>query len=153
MACGGGVEWQPEVSALLHTIAAATRARDATDLPRGELRCTTASVTTLPLRGKRHLPSRSGACGHQAMRIDYAHMAPTAARPRKTATNLSLRSDLVRRAKALDLNLSEVVEAALAQAIADAERAAWLAANRDAIAAYNDEVAKRGVFSDDWRRF
>ncbi|MCE9579909.1 MAG: type II toxin-antitoxin system CcdA family antitoxin [Deltaproteobacteria bacterium] len=80
-------------------------------------------------------------------------MAPTAARPRKTATNLSLRSDLVRRAKALDLNLSEVVEAALAQAIADAERAAWLAANRDAIAAYNDEVAKRGVFSDDWRRF
>ncbi len=86
------------------------------------------------------------------MRTNYAHMAANAG-PRKTATNLSLRSDLVRRAKALDLNLSEVVEAALAQAIADAERAAWLAENRDAIAAYNDEVARRGVFSDDWRRF
>jgi antitoxin CcdA len=78
---------------------------------------------------------------------------PAAARPRKVPTNLSLRADLVRRARALQLNLSEVVEAALERAIRDAERAAWQAENRAAIAGYNAEVEKRGLFSDDWRRF
>ena len=53
----------------------------------------------------------------------------------KSATNLSLRRDLVRRAKKLDLNLSEVVEAALEEKIAEVERERWLAENRDAILA------------------
>ncbi len=79
--------------------------------------------------------------------------APPEARRRKVATNLSIRADLVRRAKALGLNLSELLEAALSQAIAAAERAAWLAENQDAIDTYNAQVAERGVFSDDWRRF
>jgi antitoxin CcdA len=72
---------------------------------------------------------------------------------RKVATNLSLRADLVRRARALGLNLSEVVDAALAHAIRDAERRTWLDTNREAIADYNAQVGQRGVFSDDWRRF
>jgi antitoxin CcdA len=71
----------------------------------------------------------------------------------KTATNLSLRTDLVRAARALKLNLSEVVEQALEQAVRTGERQAWLAENQDAIDAYNAQVEKRGVFSDDWRRF
>ena len=72
---------------------------------------------------------------------------------RKTATNLSLRSDLVRRAKALGLNLSEVVDTALEGVIVEAEKQQWLVENRDAIAEYNDVVAKRGVFGDGRRRF
>jgi len=72
---------------------------------------------------------------------------------RKTATNLSLRSDLVRRAKALDLNLSEVVDTALEAVIVEAEKQQWLVENRDAIAEYNEVVAKRGVFGDGRRRF
>jgi antitoxin CcdA len=72
---------------------------------------------------------------------------------RKTATNLSLRADLVRRARELKINLSAVLEAALEQAVRAAEREAWLAENTEAIADYNARVAKRGVFSDDWRRF
>lgn len=72
---------------------------------------------------------------------------------RKTATNLSLRADLVQRARDLKLNLSAVLEVALERAVRDAERAAWLAQNEDAIDEYNARVAKRGVFSDDWRRF
>jgi antitoxin CcdA len=87
------------------------------------------------------------------MRIAYAYMAPASARPRKAPTNLSLRTDLVRRAKALGLNLSEVLESALEQVIAAAEREAWLAENREAFDEYNALVDKRGVFSDDWRRF
>jgi antitoxin CcdA len=76
--------------------------------------------------------------------------APTV---RKTATNLSLRADLVQRARDLKLNLSAVLEVALERAVRQAEDAAWLAENADAIDDYNARVAKRGVFSDDWRRF
>ncbi len=72
---------------------------------------------------------------------------------RKTATNLSLRSDLVLRAKALGLNLSEVLDTALEAAIVEAEKQHWLAENREAIAEYNQLVAKRGVFGDGRRRF
>lgn len=96
----------------------------------------------------------SAACTRETMRIHYAHMERARGRrTSKAATNLSLRRDLVERARHLGLNLSEVVEDALEQAIANAERDTWLAANRDAIADYNDHVAKRGVFGDDWRRF
>jgi len=72
---------------------------------------------------------------------------------RKTPTNLSLRSDLVLRAKELGLNLSDLVDVALEQAIKEAEASAWLEENRDAIVEYNALVAKRGVFSDGRRRF
>jgi antitoxin CcdA len=74
-------------------------------------------------------------------------------RPRKSPTNLSVRDDLVRRARELDLNLSEILETALEAAVRAAERAAWEDENRDAIDAYNDRVAQHGVFSDDWRKF
>jgi antitoxin CcdA len=72
---------------------------------------------------------------------------------RKTPTNLSLRADLVRRAKKLGLNLSEILDSALEEAVRAAEGRAWLDENRDAIADYNALVAKRGVFGDGRRRF
>ncbi|MCR9160340.1 MAG: type II toxin-antitoxin system CcdA family antitoxin [Nannocystaceae bacterium] len=72
---------------------------------------------------------------------------------RKVPTNLSLRSELVRRAKALGLNISEAVDAALEDVIRSAEREAWLKENQEAIAEYNEVVERRGVFSDDWRTF
>jgi antitoxin CcdA len=49
--------------------------------------------------------------------------------------------------------MSEAVEAALEQVIRAAERERWLRENADAIADYNAVVERRGVFSDDWRRF
>jgi len=75
------------------------------------------------------------------------------ARRRKVAANLSVRSDLLARARELELNLSLLLETALERAIRDHERESWVASNREAIAAYNTQVAKRGVFSDGWRRF
>ena len=74
-------------------------------------------------------------------------------RVRKAPTNLSLRIDLVQRAKALDLNLSEVVEGALEQAIIKAEQARWLAENQDAIDYYNAFVEKHGLFGEEFRQF
>jgi antitoxin CcdA len=77
----------------------------------------------------------------------------SARRPRKTPTNLSLRGDLVQRAKALGLNLSEVVEGALEKAIRAAEQARWLAENEEAIEYYNDFVENHGLFGEDYRQF
>ena len=75
------------------------------------------------------------------------------ARPRKTPTNLSLPADLVRRAKALGLNLSQVVERALAAAIREAEQGRWLSENEQAIEQYNAFVERHGAFGDDFRAF
>ena len=72
---------------------------------------------------------------------------------RKVPTNLSLRRELVQRAKALGLNISEAVDAALEDVIRTAEREAWLRENTAAITHYNETVEQRGVFSDDWRDF
>lgn len=87
------------------------------------------------------------------MRINYAHMARASARVRKTPTNVSIRADLVERARALGLNLSGLLETAIEQAIRDAERDAWLAQNEQAIAEHNAYMAKHGLFSDHWRKF
>ena len=77
----------------------------------------------------------------------------TARSPRKTSTNLSVRSDLVRRARELKINLSRLLESGLEAELRSAERKAWLSENQDAIRAYNDQVEKRGVFSNRWRKF
>jgi len=72
---------------------------------------------------------------------------------KKTPTNLSIRSDLVARAKAMRINLSQLLERALETAIREQERADWLEENADAIDAYNTRVEARGTFGDAWRRF
>ena len=72
---------------------------------------------------------------------------------RKAPTNLSLRIDLVQRARRLGLNLSEVVEIALEHAIEHHEQARWLEENQQAIAGYNAFVKKHGVFGDERRLF
>lgn len=87
------------------------------------------------------------------MRIYYAHMARTATKLRRTPTNVSLRPDLVQRAKELGLNLSGLLEHAIEDAVRVAEREAWQRDNAEAIDSYNDWVAKHGAFSDAWRRF
>jgi antitoxin CcdA len=72
---------------------------------------------------------------------------------RKVATNVSVRAEVVREAKALGLNLSEVFEAAVVEAVRRKRQEAWLDENRDAIESYNALVARDGVFSDGWRKF
>jgi antitoxin CcdA len=97
-----------------------------------------------PARKQRALAARDRA-------IRPARAVPP--RARKTPTNLSLPADLVRRAKALDLNLSQVVERALAAAIRAAEQERWLSENEQAIEQYNAFVERHGAFSDDFRQF
>lgn len=72
--------------------------------------------------------------------------------PRKPA-NLSVNSDLLRQAKALDVNLSQVLEKALVEVVAHRRREEWLRKNREAIDAYNEHVARDGLFGDSLRSF
>lgn len=72
-------------------------------------------------------------------------------RASRKATNLSVNSDLLAKARALRINLSATLEAALAEEIRRAERDQWLQANRSAIDAANRLVEAQGLFGDAFR--
>lgn len=71
----------------------------------------------------------------------------------KRPTNLSINSDLLQKARALNINLSQVLEQRLAELLRAAARQAWLDQNRAALEDYNRHVEQHGVFSDGLRRF
>ncbi len=71
----------------------------------------------------------------------------------KKAANLSINSDLLEQAKALNINLSRTLEEALEQHIRAEKRKRWLEENREAIEAYTRHVEEHGVFSEGMRTF
>jgi antitoxin CcdA len=71
----------------------------------------------------------------------------------KRAVNMSVNADLVAKAKALGVNLSEALEARLAELVAAAERQQWLTDNAEAIDAYNERVETGAILSDFERPF
>ncbi|ROU02105.1 acetoacetyl-CoA synthase [Marinobacter sp. R17] len=75
-----------------------------------------------------------------------------AAAPKKAA-NLSINSDLLRKARDLKVNLSATLERALKEELAKREAAQWVEANRAAIKSYNDFVEQHGCFGDEFRDF
>lgn len=77
----------------------------------------------------------------------YNHDAP------KKPTNLSLNSDLLKRSRALNINLSATLEQALKAKLAAHQAEKWKDENKNAIQAYNEFVEKHGCFSDEFREF
>ena len=71
----------------------------------------------------------------------------------KKPTNLSLNSDLLKKARALNINLSSSLEQALAEIVKQHLNEQWLTDNQESIAKYNEQVTANGVFSDDLRGF
>ncbi len=71
----------------------------------------------------------------------------------KKATNLSLNSDLLKKTKALNINLSATLEQALRKKLAEKEAVKWIKENKRAIQAYNDFVDENGCFSDEHKHF
>ncbi|AGI23320.1 Post-segregation antitoxin CcdA [compost metagenome] len=71
----------------------------------------------------------------------------------KKPTNLSLNSDLLKKARELDVNLSAVLEEALAEEVKQRLARQWLEQNREAIDSYNRHVEENGVFSEGLRSF
>lgn len=71
----------------------------------------------------------------------------------KKATNVTINSDLLQKAKAYKINISKNFEAYLAEVVKKREEERWLEENREAIEAQNKRIAKHGCFSDGIRRF
>ena len=71
----------------------------------------------------------------------------------KKSTNLSINSDLLKKARSLKINLSATLEHALALRVKEAAREIWLEENREAIKTLNDLTDKNGLFSDSYRTF
>jgi antitoxin CcdA len=71
----------------------------------------------------------------------------------KKPTNVSINSDLLEKARALNINLSATLEQALADQLRTEQRAQWLRENAAAIKAYNHFVELNGTFSDSVRKF
>ena len=65
----------------------------------------------------------------------------------KKETNLSLNNDLLKRSKALDINLSATLEQALKEKLAKVVAIQWLEENMNAIKAYNEFVNENGYFT------
>lgn len=69
----------------------------------------------------------------------------------KKATNLSVNSDLLKKARSLEINLSATLEHALALQVRKAAREEWLSENEEAINSLNDLAENNGLFSDFYR--
>ncbi len=72
---------------------------------------------------------------------------------RKQSANLSIRSDLLCRAKQRNINLSKTLEERLEQLLKAQDREEWLKENQEAINAANSYVESHGLWSDGLRQF
>jgi antitoxin CcdA len=71
----------------------------------------------------------------------------------KVRTNVTLNKELLEVSKRLKINISAVLEESLRMSIKNKLAEAWLEENREAIALYNTDVEKNGVFSQLDRSF
>ena len=72
---------------------------------------------------------------------------------KKKATNISINSDLLEKAKKYKINVSANVEKTLEELIRQHEIQNWEKENREAIASYNQRISENGRFSDGLRSF
>jgi antitoxin CcdA len=72
---------------------------------------------------------------------------------RKKATNVSINSELLEKAKQNKINLSSTLEKSLEQILLAKEKENWEANNKVALEEYNQKVINSGVFSDSVRSF
>jgi antitoxin CcdA len=72
---------------------------------------------------------------------------------KKKPTNLTVNSDLLRRSKSLNINLSATLEQALNDKLKEIEAAKWKQENKLAIEKYNQYVSENGSFGDEYREF
>jgi antitoxin CcdA len=71
----------------------------------------------------------------------------------KKAVNLTVAATLLEEARAQGVNLSALLEDALAEALRRSRRERWLHENAAGMAAYNAQVDEHGAFADTLRSF
>ena len=72
---------------------------------------------------------------------------------KKKATNLSINSDLLKKAKELKINISNTLEKTLVEIIKKQEIKNWQKENKTSIDSYNNRVLDGGSFGDEMRNF
>ena len=72
---------------------------------------------------------------------------------KKKATNLTINSDLLKKAKSYNINISKHFEIFLVELVKKEAEKEWLKENEEAINKQNERVEKYGSFSDGIRRF
>ena len=72
---------------------------------------------------------------------------------KKKATNISINSDLLEKAKKYKINISANVEKTLEEIIRQYEIQNWEKENKEAISSYNQTISENGSFSDGLRSF
>jgi len=73
--------------------------------------------------------------------------------PFRRPTNVSLDSDLVEEARALDINISRASEEGLERAVREERRRRWIEENREAMEASNAYVRENGLPLGKYRLF
>ena len=71
----------------------------------------------------------------------------------KKSVNLSINSELLKKAKDQNINLSQTLEQRLAEMLIEKKRMAWRNENKEAIDTYNRRIKLNDVFSKNLRRF
>ena len=71
----------------------------------------------------------------------------------KKATNVSINSDLLQKARELKVNLSATLESAIEEKLKVIEAEQWRKDNKQSIEKYNDFVEENGLLSDEHRAF
>ena len=66
----------------------------------------------------------------------------------KRATNVSIDAELLQKAKAMKINLSQTLEQGLEVLVRKKNEQQWLEENREAIEDYNRRIKKQGLLSD-----
>ena len=79
--------------------------------------------------------------------------SPVNAKARRKPANLTINAELLHSARVHKINLSATLEKALVEELRTRQAERWMEDNREAIAAYNADVEKQGVFSDEVRAF
>ena len=71
----------------------------------------------------------------------------------KKATNVTINSDLLKKARHYKINISKTIEQELVRIIKEYQEQEWLEENKKAIEGQNERIEKFGSFSDGLRRF
>ena len=72
---------------------------------------------------------------------------------RRSPTNITLKPELLKLAKQLDINLSQAAEAGIAQAVARRQAEQWLQQNQAALIGSNEFVEQHGLPLAEFRNF
>ncbi|MEA2019088.1 MAG: type II toxin-antitoxin system CcdA family antitoxin [Campylobacterota bacterium] len=72
---------------------------------------------------------------------------------RKKPTSLTINSDLLQKAKDLQINISSCLEKTLEKLVIEKQTIKWEEENKQSLSIYNKRIEKNGLFSDELRSF